>query len=368
VQVDQRPNPDFAGESLSGSIDLSCPMIALAEPQALEASRGATGAKRWRGLGRLLSFFVFQGIVLISLQAVITAGLWRIKTSAFGASNRIMSGTVNADVVVTGSSRAMLQYDPRAIEAATGLSAFNLGRNGSQTDMQVAFFKAYLNHNRRPKIVIHNLDAFSFVTSREIFDAAQYMPYLSDPAIYAASEKINSKTWRSRYIPLYGYVVEDMNFTWLRGLAGFFGWTPREDFFLGFNPRHTIWTGDFEKYREDHPQGVRFAIEPEGVRDMEDLAQTCKENGIQLIYVYAPEYSEMQELTANRAEIFAQFDRLSDRFGIPIWDFSGWKHNSDKSYFYNSQHLNARGAEAFSSDLAVRLKEYLAAHPDGRTR
>jgi hypothetical protein len=313
-----------------------------------------------RAAHRLFMFVVLLLLLACGIHMVITTGLRRIKTSAFGASNQIMEGRVNAQVVITGSSRALLQYDPRIIQSITGRSAFNLGRNGSQTDMQVAFFKAYLAHNRKPEIVIHNLDAFSFVTTRTIFDPAQYMPYLYDRDLYEASRKINPQTWRSRYVPLYGYVVEDMNLTWTKGVAGFFGWSPRQDYFLGFNPRHVQWTGDFENFEKSHPRGVTFDIEPAGVRDLEDLIMTCKENGIQLIFVYSPEYDRMQAMTRNREQIFAQFHQLADRYDIPLWDYSNWSHSEDKSLFYNSQHLNAEGAEIFSADVAHRLQQLLA--------
>ena len=70
-------------------------------------------------------------------------GLRRIDTAAFGVFNRIVNGEINAEILVTGSSRALTHFDPRVISGSTGLSAFNIGINGSQTDMQVAVFKTY---------------------------------------------------------------------------------------------------------------------------------------------------------------------------------------------------------------------------------
>jgi hypothetical protein len=354
-------------------IDGDSTLLAIAEPmypvpKEGEISAVTTAAERenaldqWRAIRRLACFFGLLAVLIFAVNAMITSGLRRVKTSAFGASNLMMEGKVNADVVITGSSRALVQYDPRTIEAVTGRTAFNIGRNGSQTDMQVAVLKAYLAHNKKPEIVLHNLDAFSFVTTREVFDPAQYMPYLYDRSLYEASEKINPNIWKSRYVPLYGYVVEDMNFTWIRGLEGFFGRSPREDYFLGFNPRHLTWTGEFDSFKANNPKGMRFEIEPAGISDLEELISVCKRNGIQLIFVYSPEYSGMQKLTSNRAEIFARFHELANRYDIPMWDYSDWQHDGDQGFFYNSQHLNVTGAAVFSTDLAKRLQEYLATH------
>jgi hypothetical protein len=352
-------------------------MTASAEPPRLESDERKPAAvetadpipkgmlEPWKAVRRIACFFGLVVALIFVMNAMITSGLRRLKTSAFGASNQIMDGKVNAQIVISGSSRALAHYDPRTIEAITGRTAFNLGRNGAQTDMQVAFLKAYLAHNRKPEIVVHNLDAFTFVTTREVFDPVEYTPYLYDRDLYSALGKINSHVWKSRYLPLYGYVVEDMNFTWVLGLKGFFGWSPPEDYFLGFNPRSKKWTDDFQQMKANNPNGVSFGIEPEGIRVVEDLIRVCRQNGIQLILVYSPEYAEMQSLTNNRAEVFALFHELADHSSVPLWDYSDWKYAGNQELFQNSQHLNATGAAIFSADLANRLKAYLAAQSKG---
>ncbi len=317
-------------------------------------------ANVWRGIAKIAFFFVILVALCYALNAVITSGLRRVKTSAYGASNQVMQGKVNAQIVITGSSRALAHYDPRTIETITERTAYNLGRNGSQTDMQVAFLKAYLAHNQKPEVVVHNLDAFSFVTTHEVYDPVEYTPYLYDHNLYDALHKINPGIWKTRYVPLYGYVVEDMKFAWMLGLKGFVGLSPREDYFQGFNPRTKQWSDDFQKLRASNPYGVSFDIEPGGIDDVKELIRVCRENRIKLIFVYSPEYSEMQTFTNNRAQIFAKFHELTVPSSIPLWDYSNWPHGDEKRYFQNSQHLNADGAAVFSNDLAKQLKEYLA--------
>lgn len=312
----------------------------------------------WTGITKIALFFVMMVVLCYALNAAITCGLRRIRTSEYGASNQVMRGKVNAQIVITGSSRALAHYDPRTIEAITGRTAFNLGRNGSQTDMQVAALKTYLAHNLKPEVVVHNLDAFSFTTTREVYDPVKYTPYLYDHYLYGALYKINPSIWKTRYIPLYGYVVEDMKFAWIVGLKGLVGLSPREDYFQGFNPRTAPWSNDFQKLRADNPHGVSFDIEPRGIEDVKELIRLCQENGIKLIFVYSPEYSEMQKFTNNRAQIFAKFHELTTSANIPFWDYSNWLYADDKRYFQNSQHLNADGAATFSNDLARQLKGY----------
>jgi hypothetical protein len=350
----------FSQEAVTA--DAEVPRFACKEEKQIAMGTSATRREimpqPWKVVRRIACFFGLLVVLAFVINAVITSGLRRIKTSAFGALNQMMEGKVNAQIVITGSSRAAAHYDPRAIKAITGRTAFNLGRNGSQTDMQVALLKAYLAHNRKPEIVVHNLDAFTFVTTREVYDPVEYTPYLYDAELYDALRKINPDIWKSRYVPLYGYVVEDMRLSWILGLKGFFGWSPPEDYFLGFNPRSKKWTDDFQQFKASHPDGVSFEIEPAGIQVVEDLIRVCRENQMKLILVYSPEYMEMQSLAKNRVEVFDKFHELADPFDVPLWDYSDWKYSGNQDFFQNSQHLNAAGAAIFSGDLANRLKAY----------
>jgi hypothetical protein len=319
------------------------------------ASVAPLNPRHWRGLAQIVGFFGLIVILIFATNAMINVGLRHITTCDFGVSNRVMTGRINAEILITGSSRALTHYDSRVIQKITGRQTFNIGLNGSQTDMQLALFKAYLNHNVKPKLVVNNLDLFSFVTSHEIYDPAQYMPYLKEEAFYHAICRVYPDAWKWKYLPLYGYLVEDNLFKWLLGVKGFLGFQGKEDRFQGFLPRHTTWTGDFKKFRDAHPEGVKFDIEPQGVRDLTELVQICRQQGIAIMFVYSPEYAEMQMLERNRREIFARFREICNRFNVPLWDYSESPLCQSRTNFYNSQHLNAEGAEAFSTDLALRL-------------
>jgi hypothetical protein len=270
--------------------------------------------------------------------------------------NDLVDGRINASILITGSSRALTHFDARLIEQATSLKTFNIGINGSQTDMEVAVLKTYLKHNVTPRLLIHSLDAFSFVTSHGgQATGSLYMPYLEEADIFDALSRIDPEIWKARRLPLVRY-MGDMDFAWWLGLRGLIGWNPRQDRFSGFQPRHTPWTGDFDRLKELNPGGVTFEVEPDGVNVMRDLLELCRRSGIHVLFVYSPEYVEMQSLEKNREQIFQTFRTLSAQYDVPFWDYSGSAISRQTAFFYNSQHLNAAGAEAFSRDLATALR------------
>jgi hypothetical protein len=316
------------------------------------------------GIMRIGLFVAVFALAAFGLETMINTGLRRVKTSEFGALNRAMSGAVNAEIVITGSSRALAHYDPAIVQSITGKTTYNLGLNGSHTDMQLALFKAYLSHNAKPELVVHNLDTHSLLSTEEdLYHPGLYMPYLGEKDLYRALGDVRPDVWKWKYIPLYGYAVEDMNFTWVDGLKGFFGINPPEDFFLGYNPRKAIWTDEFERLRESHPDGVRVGINAKGEMAMQNLIELCRQEGIKLVLVYSPEYYEMQDLVVNRAEIFKKFEDLAKRYQVSFWDYSLSPLAKDRKYFNNSQHMNVDGATEFSRDLAHRIAAFLGAVP-----
>jgi len=337
-------------------------VLAVSEPKAADSPHPRP-APRFPGLGRIVLFFTMIAALAYGIDALVTHGLKQIRTSKFGSLNNVFAGRVNADIIINGSSRALTHYDPRIIEKATGLSAYNLGMNGIQTDVQVAVLKAYLRRNSKPKLVIQNLESFSFDPTKlgEIYDPAAYVPYLSVDELYRPLLAIDPAVWKWRHIPLYGYAVEDVRFTWVWGILGCLGFSGPEDYYRGFNPRFTPWTEDFERFRDTvGTQGVTNRINPRGVAALTEVARTCRENGIPLILVYSPVYYEMQALERNRTEVFSLFEKLSRDFDVPLWDYSGHSICLQRDNFYNSQHLNASGAALFSLDLAEKLARYFS--------
>jgi hypothetical protein len=350
----RRTRPETpSGESLSLGPFAS---VGLRQPGSLALT--GKPATTIAGVVRIVMFIAVTLVAFILSHSMIDSGLRRIKTSTFGVYNRLVDGEINAAILITGSSRALTHFDSRTIESSTGQRTYNIGINGSQTDMQVALFQTYLRHNAKPRLLIHNLDSFTFVASHgDVYFPGQYLPYLAEEDLYEALRRIDPDTWKARRLPLYGYAVEDMNFTWLTGLRGFFGWNPAEDRYLGFQPRYSQWTDDFERLKQANPGGVRFEIEPAGVTALEEMLALCQREGISVLLVYSPVYYEMQALEQNRHEIFARFSELASRYAATVWDYSSSPISFRKDYFYNSQHLNADGAAQFSADVAAKLVE-----------
>jgi hypothetical protein len=313
---------------------------------------------RRRGPARVVLFFAVVAGVLFGLDQVIDRGLRRISTGKYGSLNRIMSGRVGTDIVISGSSRAAFHYDSEKIREATGRSTYNIGQIGARVDVQLGMLKAYLKHNRAPKVVIQNLETSTFtMTARDqITDPGLFAPYLYEDELYRPLLRADPAVWKWRHLPLYVYTVEDLRFTWTRGFGGWLGIQGPETFRDGYNPSFERWGADFYAFRAYAAQGQIYPVDPAAVATLTELMQLCTQRGIALFLVLSPEFHEAQGTVRNRAEIFAVFQRLSVQFNAPFWDYSDSRLSRERDNFYSSQHLNADGATLFSADVGRRLK------------
>ena len=76
----------------------------------------------------------------------------------------------------------------------------------------------------------------------------------------------------------------------------------------------------------------------------------CK---IKLNFVYAPEYIEATKNVKNRDVVIDYVKKYADEHSIPFIDFSQEEFCSDTTFFYNNRHLNALGADKFTSEYYV---------------
>jgi hypothetical protein len=308
----------------------------------------------------LLTFFGVALTLAYALDLAIKHGMKSVTTSELGALSKEMSGRVNSEIIISGSSRALGSYDPQIIHDGTGKTVFDIGQNSTRTDFQLAFLKAYLRHNTKPRVLIQNLDFHTFGLSRENAFPATYAPYLTEKEIYGAFHKVDPGVWKWKYLPLYCFAVEDDRMTWMLGAARLFGVNPPEDLIRGYSPRSTVWSGDFDAWKRQHPGGETEDFDAGGVETFEEMMTLCQKEGITVVLVFAPVYNEVNPLIRNRDQVFAEFAEISRRFNAPLWDYSQAPLTNRKELFFNANHVNHLGAELFSRDLAQRLAGLLA--------
>jgi hypothetical protein len=328
--------------------------------------RAKARGKRFREGCKLIGFPLSLCLGFFLAQHVLLSGLRRSTTGPVGLCNRVVGGKVNAEVLVLGSSRAYVHFDPAIIERRTGKSCFNIARDGTKPDFQLAFLQTYLRHNRRPDYLVLALDLTSLQPAAGLPDPGLYIAFLDQPEISAALQQQGRRWLLYRYLPLvaiaqdqghvnfYHRVRERATIEAVRGLVG----RPRPEFLrAGYMPHDLEWRQDFEQFKREHPNGVRMAIDANAIASLRSILELCRRLEIKVVMVYPPEDQESQSFCLNRREVLGVFAQLASEFQMPFWDYSNDPICQKRQFFYNSQHLNAKGAALFSEDFAKRLAD-----------
>ena len=316
---------------------------------------------------RVAKFFVFPLLAILCIlivQHFWLKGLRQYRTLDLGTFSKAVSGKINADILVFGSSRAQHHFDPRIISRFTNKSAYNIGLDGTGIDLQAAWFFTYLRHNQKPEFLILSLDIPNLARKLDssVYHPGQYVAYLNEPDLFLALKQHGAEWSLYKNFPFIGIAKfispltsgnEQLRYEATRSLLK----SPLPESLLsGFAAVDKNWTAEFDDYKKQHPSGVTYEIYPENIQTIRAVLMRCKQSGIKPILVYSPEYYENQLLTNNRRDIFIIYGGIAKDFNVPFWDYSDSMISHDKGNFYNSQHLNVRGASRFTEDLALRLQ------------
>ena len=91
-----------------------------------------------------------------------------------------------------------------------------------------------------------------------------------------------------------------------------------------------------------------------GQNVLERFLQETRHEGIPVVFVYAPLYKGLKD-HLDEDKTRAAYLALSQRYDIPLLDFSEIAFCTDTSYFMNGHHVNKKGADCFSEELALAI-------------
>jgi len=273
--------------------------------------------------------------------------------------NEIYNHEINADIVINGSSRAYKQVSPKILDSITKQNAYNLGIEGYHIPMQITKYNIYKQQQSQPKNIIHIVDHFSLQKRKDLYNVEQFLPYLSDTTLRNQLKKYEGLKWSDYGLPYVKYIGKS-NYI-MAGLLSYFNLKKfNNPTYKGYNPNlKSEWEPAFDEELRSNPFGKKVYIQPNVVKQFNDFIK--KESDKTTIFiVYAPEYYEFQSYIKNRNEIVKIYQTIANNYNnVHFIDFKNNKICNKKDYFYNPTHLNQKGAELFSNDLAKRIKPLL---------
>ena len=285
---------------------------------------------------------------------MITQGLKKTKYSDYAEWNDIFEGRINADLVISGSSRAWVQISPKIVEDQTNCSAYNLGMNGHNLYLQHNRYRNYIEYNREPKFLIQTLGNTTLSKRKDLYNYQQFLPYLGKETITEAVYTYEGLNKWDKFLPFHRYIGE---YRIIKvGLFEFLGIKKFSNGkYKGYKGNDAKWNGEeFEKLKKSNKR-LRVKIDRRSVRIFEAFLKYCKDKNIKLFLVYPPHYIGGQAITENHQEIMGLYKNLASEYDTPFLDYSNHKLSADKKNFYNVGHLTRSGAELFTEILIEDL-------------
>lgn len=270
--------------------------------------------------------------------------------------NDVMGGKVNSDIVINGSSRAWVQYDPMMMQDSLHASVYNLGIDGHNFWLQYMRYQLLLKHNKKPKLMVQSVDITFFEKRTDLYNMDQFLPYmLWDQIIQDYTGSYNGYNYFDYKIPL------------IRYYGKFEAIKTAVKLKLGIqnNPIQRVrgYEAQIKKWNNDLLMAkikMNYYEVKADLRSMElfdRFLAECKKDNIQVILVYPPEYIDGQKFVRNRKMVIDLFEGFSKKYEAPFYDFSSDSLSFNQDYFYNSTHMNKVGAELFTQRVIQIIKE-----------
>lgn len=311
-------------------------------------------------LYKVAVFLLPAVLLLYPLDMLISHSLLRSGSFAEGEYlvwNDIKQGSVNAQLLIYGSSRAWVQFSAAILQDSLGLSAYNMGIDGHNFGLQYFRHTEFLRGNPKPEIIIQEVDIFSLQKRPDLYNYAQFLPYMlwNKEIRRNTSSYAGFSSW-DFYAPLIRYCVEYEAFAEsIKQLCCAKSSPPSRH--LGYRGINLAWSNDLALARSKMDS---YEVVPDTATCVlfDTFLAECRENGIRVVLVYPPEYIEGQQFVKNRAEVIDRYRHIARRHELLFLDYSDDSLCFDKQYFYNALHLNKRGSELFTATLAHDLKKY----------
>ena len=263
----------------------------------------------------------------------------------YSAWNNIIHDSIDADLLVMGSSRAWVQYDPHIMDSLLSVNSYNLGLNGSHVKRQIVKYEVYHHYQKKqPRLLIINFDYFGNWEKdggEGGFQREQYFPYLVNPYMRNLIKEQEPFSKWELYLPMFRYYrqgileVFEEKYNKDSWYKGYYWGMPQE------------WDGT----KLTQIETVRFEPLKDVVEKFDFFLGELQKEGVQVVFVTSPIYIGVTERTDNIQDFYAFRKHFSEKYSIPVLDYLYDSLCYDTAYFYNASHLNKTGAELFTAKL-----------------
>lgn len=247
---------------------------------------------------------------------------------------------VTADIIIMGSSRAENHYNPIIIENEMGKSCYNCGMSGNGIVCNYGLFEL-ITQRCKPYLVIYDIHPMSDYYNA--FDNHRYLsilkPFYNNLCIRQIFDDVDKYEKYKMLSSMYQY-----NSTFFRIVTDYLH--PRQESGVkGFRPfKEQLDTMKLTNKKEKK----QYDIDSLKVEYLDRLAKKMEGH---IVFIISPIWEGDDGQQFQFAKQFCEMN------GIPLLDYSNNpKYVHHDEFFKDGGHLNYKGADVFSKDIASELK------------
>lgn len=268
---------------------------------------------------------------------------------------RTFSHSINnpkEDIMIYGSSRAVHTYNCRIIKDSLGLSCFNNGRENSNI-LYHSTILPWALEKHTPKIIILDVTPKEFTfrsgENAKLVLASMILPYVRRDTQFAniATKLFPRELLKAKVSKLYAYNSLILPIIWGQFTKRKKG--QAKDIINGYLPLHgSKITKGLPAYSFNDIEGEDSTAKER----FEFFVKTVTEKNIKLFVAIGPIYIQKFPETDDMKEM----QEILKKYNVPFWNYSSDTSYLKRENFYDNAHLNDRGAQIFSAEIASKIK------------
>lgn len=292
----------------------------------------------------LIKVFLFATLIFCIDAAVGGTLSYMISHTKGGENgrNNYICDEVDADILIFGSSRAIHHYNPVILNDSLGMTCYNCGMDGNGIILNYGRYQM-ICQRYHPKVVIYDvMPGFDLLTGEDNHKYLGWLKaYYDRPGVSDIFDEVDSTEKYKMMCRMYRY-----NTKFIQAVSDYI---------------HPIQDGGINGYRPN-----------EGELDMMKIGKRKELGSFEYDSLKVAYFKKMVELSPDTRFIFvlsphwygmdtSQLQPVKDickKYGYDLYDFSNNpKYNGNQSLFKDGSHLNSRGADEFTIDLANVIRE-----------
>jgi hypothetical protein len=264
---------------------------------------------------------------------------------------KIINHEINSDIIILGSSRALNNYSPQALQKGTGKTCYNLGFSGSNVIFHEEILKLVLSKSKKPELIVYNIDdAGTLFTNEGIsFRFDILYPFVENNDVNSIVCEQNKKAlWATYLCRTYRHNVNFVNA--VRYLLN-----GKEDLDIMVSNIDSMGANLIPVGASKAKASfLKTRILPEAqdlnmdyINSFVNIQKICAANNIKLVVCFPPLLMKPMQGFENRIKKLLLPSTYSFSFSS--------RFTQNPELFLNPDHLNCDGAFVFSDSLSVQL-------------